>query len=336
MLTGDQRATALAIAAELGLSPDRETEVIEGDQLGASETQAASHRTFARLTPAQKLQVIAALQRSGKRVAMIGDGVNDTPALKAADVGITLATSATDIARDVADIVLLGDDLAPLAFAFETGRSVRINMRRAIRFLIATNLSETMLMLFAVATGLARPLSPGQLLWINLLSDVLPAMGLAMTPPVPELMERALPLSRAQVLSIADLPLMIRDGGLIAGSALAAQASAAAFGGPAAAGPVAFTSLVTGQLLYSLACAPKGRPPSGNLIGALAASFGAQGAALSLPGLRGLVGGRLGPLGLSFSLASGLIPLLLVSAFDSPSPGGGRRHQASEPSDSNA
>jgi Ca2+-transporting ATPase len=337
MLTGDQRATAVAIAAELGLSPDDDRAVAEGDQLSASAVPASSHRIFARLTPAQKLQVVADLQRSGRRVAMIGDGVNDTPALKVADVGITLAASATDIARDVADIVLLGEDLAPLAFAFEAGRSVRTNIRRAIRFLIATNLSETMLMLFAVATGLAQPLTPGQLLWINLLSDVLPAMGLALEPPDPELMARPLPASAAPVLSSADLPRLVRDAGLIAGSAIAAEASATMLRGPAAAGAVGFSSLVTGQLLYTLACAPKGRPLSGNLTGALAASFGAQAAALSLSGLRRLVGGRLGPMGLSLSIVSGLLPLLLVSSFDGASPAGHQaQRQASEPSASNA
>jgi Ca2+-transporting ATPase len=337
MLTGDQRATAVAIATELGISAASDKDIIEGDQLDAATTAAPSHRIFARLTPAQKLRVIADLQQSGQRVAMIGDGVNDTPALKAADVGITLATSATDIARDVADIVLLGDDLAPLRFAFETGRSVRINMRRAIRFLIATNLSETMLMLFAVATGLTRPLSPGQLLWINLLSDVLPAMGLAMTPPEPGMMDRPLPASDAQVLSGADLPLLVRDGSIIAGTALSAQTAAAVLRGPAAAGAVGFTSLVAGQLLYALACAPKGRAPSGGLIGTLAAAFGAQAAALAIPGLRRLVGGRLGVADVCLSTATGLMPLLLVSALDRAGPGLARRpHQFAEASASKA
>jgi Ca2+-transporting ATPase len=298
------------------MSTEHGAAIIEGDELGPGATASPSHRIFARLTPAQKLRVIADLQRSGQRVAMIGDGVNDTPALKAADVGITLAASATDIARDVADIVLLGDDLAPLRFAFETGRSVRINMRRAIRFLIATNLSETMLMLFAVATGLARPLSPGQLLWINLLSDVLPAMGLAMTPPDPSLVERPLPASDAQVLSRSDLPLLVRDGTVIAGSALAAQAAARVMSGPEAAGAVGFTSLVTGQLLYALACAPKGRPVGNYLLGTLAASFSAQGAALAIPGLRQIVGSQLGAADLALSAATGVIPWLLISALD--------------------
>jgi Ca2+-transporting ATPase len=337
MLTGDQRATAVAIAAELGISTERDTEIIEGDQLGVAATPARPHRIFARLTPAQKLQVIAELQRSGQRVAMIGDGVNDTPALRAADVGITLAASATDVARDVADIVLLGDDLSPLAYAFETGRSVRLNMRRAIRFLVATNLSETLLMLFAVGTGLARPLSPGQLLWINLLSDVLPAMGLATIPADPKLMERPLPASEAPILSSADLPLLVRDAGVIAGSAVAAEAAAAVLRGPAAAGGVGFTSLVTGQLLYALACAPKGLPPNGNLIGTLAAGFGAQAAALWVPGLRRLVGHQLGLADLALSAAAGALPLLMVSVLDSAQPAGKRSlPQASAPSASKA
>jgi Ca2+-transporting ATPase len=316
MLTGDQRATAVAIAAELGLSPDGQAEIIEGDQLGASAMPGNSPRIFARLTPAQKLQVVADLQRSGQRVAMVGDGVNDTPALKVADVGITLAASATDIARDVADVVLLGEDLAPLAFAFEAGRSVHGNIRRAIRFLIATNLSEIMLMLFAVGSGLTRPLSPGQLLWINLLSDVLPAMGLALEPPDPELMATPLPAPAAPVLSSADLPLLARDAGLIAGSSVAAQTLAAMLRRRAAADAVGFTSLVTGQLLYTLACAPKGRSPSGNLIGALAVSFGVQAAALSLPRLRRLTGGRPDTMGTALSAAAGLLPWLLVSASE--------------------
>jgi Ca2+-transporting ATPase len=171
-------------------------------------------------------------------------------------------------------------------------------------------------MLFAVATGLARPLSPGQLLWINLLSDVLPAMGLAMTPPDPSLVERPLPASDAQVLSRSDLPLLVRDGTVIAGSALAAQAAARVMRGPEAASAVGFTSLVTGQLLYALACAPKGRPVGSSLLGTLAASFSAQGAALAIPGLRQIVGSQLGAADLALSAATGVIPWLLISALD--------------------
>jgi len=314
MLTGDQRATAVAIAAELGLSAQG---VIEGDELEADPAAAASHRIFARLTPAQKLQVVAALQRAGRRVAMVGDGVNDSPALKVADVGITLAASASEIARDVADIILVGEDLAPLALAFERGRAVHVNMRRAIRFLIATNLSEIIIMLAATATGLARPLSPRQLLWINLLTDVLPAMGLALEPPDAQLMANPPPVPPAPVVSRADFGFLLRDAGLMAGSALVAQGWAGSRRGADIGGTVGFASLVIGQLLYALACSPSGgRLRRGPLAAALAASLGAQAAALFLPGLRNLLGHRLGAVDLSLSAAAGLAPLLLIKALD--------------------
>ena len=331
MLTGDQRSTALAIAREVGLS-NGTAEVVEGDELDETAIGTASTTIFARLTPAQKLQVIAALQRSGRRVAMVGDGVNDTPALKVADVGITLAASATDVARDIADIVLLGEDLAPLALAFEEGRAVHANLRRAVRFLIATNLSEILLMLFAVATGLTRPLTTAQLLWINLLTDVLPAIGLALAPPDPELLSKAGADPEALVVSGADVPLLARDAGLMAGSALAAQALTAMRRGPAAGGSVGFASLGIGQLLYTLACVPKRQPTGGIMLGALGASAAAQAAALLLPGMRRIVGARLGAADLSVSLVAGLAPLLLIAGLDAggggtdrPTPGRGAR-----------
>jgi P-type Ca2+ transporter type 2C len=315
MLTGDQRATAVAIAAELGLA-NGSAAVIEGDRLDAAPVVAGSRHIYARLTPAQKLQVIEDLQRSGLRVAMVGDGVNDTPALKVADVGITLAASATGIARDVADIVLLGEDLAPLAAAFEYGRSVRLNIRRAIRFLIATNLSEILLMLFATATDLARPLTPGQLLWLNLLTDVLPAMGLALEPPDPGLMAKPLPDASDSVLARGDLAILARDAGLLAGSALGAQAAASLLRRSAGSGAVGFTSLVAAQLLYALACRPPGAPIGAGLVATLAASLGAQAAALFVPGVRDLVGPPLGAADLALSGAAGLLPLTLIRALD--------------------
>lgn len=322
MLTGDQPATALAIAAEAGLSGNGGPEIVEADALASAPPAAAgTRRIFARLTPAQKLQVVADLQRSGLRVAMVGDGVNDSPALKIADVGITLAASATAVARDVADIVLLGDDLAPLVAAFASGRAVRQNTRRAMRFLIATNLSEIMLMLLATGTGMVRPLTPAQLLWINLATDVLPALGLALEPPAPGLTPGLLADPSVPVVSGRDLAVVVRDAATIAGSALAAELLASARRGPEAGAAVGFTGLVAGQLLYALACAPRpdaGRGfglPSPMLAGTLAASFAVQGAALFVPGLRGLAGRPLGLADLPLVAGAGLVPLLLAKAL---------------------
>ena len=320
MLTGDQRATALAIAAEAGLAAAGRIDVVEGDRLDAGHHDGAAPRVYARLAPAQKLQVIADLQHAGLRVAMVGDGVNDTPALKAADVGITLAASATAVARDVADIVLLGDDLRPLFDAFATGRAVRGNVRRGVRFLVATNLSEILLMLFATATGLARPLTPAQLLWINLVSDVLPAIGLALEAPRDDILAAppAESDASASVIGAGEAPALLLDATLIAGSALAAETWTAARRGGRTGAAAGFATLMTAQLLYALACrADRRRLPDAALTGALGAAFAAEAAALFLPGLRNVAGASLGLADLSVSAAAAL-PALLAGRFSRP------------------
>jgi hypothetical protein len=161
-------------------------------------------------------------------------------------------------------------------------------------------------------------------------------MGLALEPPDPKLMSAALPASRA-ILSREDIPALLRDGGLIAGSAAAAQAATDLVRGASAGGAVGFTSLVTGQLLYALACRPTGRPISGYLGGALAASFAAQAAALYLPSLRRLVGHSMATADLSLSAIGGLLPLTLITALNARRPSYDRqRLQASDPSAANA
>jgi len=164
MLTGDQRATAAAVAAELRLSNGSRAEIVEAAQLEAFEAATADgdlSRVFARVAPGQKLQLVKKLQRSGRVVAMIGDGVNDTPPLRAADIGIALGRSGVEAARGIADVVLLEDDLASLTDAVERGRTVAINIRKAIRYLVATNLSEIIFMLVAAAAGRAHPVGSG-------------------------------------------------------------------------------------------------------------------------------------------------------------------------------
>src|SRR5215470_11689276 len=217
MLTGDQKPTAAAIGAELGLLTGSMTDVIEGEQIdqpGAMDAELP--RVFARVTPVQKLQLVRKLQNSGLVVAMIGDGVNDTPPLRAADIGIAPGKSAVEAARGIADVVLLEDDLTSLIDAVERGRSVAINIRKAIRYLVATNLSEIIFMLAAAAAGRANPLSPIQLLWINLLSDVLPALALAMEPAAPGLMDRPPRDPQEPVISVTEFGTLARDGSMIA------------------------------------------------------------------------------------------------------------------------
>jgi Ca2+-transporting ATPase len=339
MLTGDQKATAAAIAAELGLTNGSGEEIVEAGQLddflAEPEPGRDLPRVFARVAPGQKLQLVKKLQRRGLTVAMVGDGVNDTPPLRAADIGIALGRSGVEAARGIADIVLLEDDLASLPAAVERGRAVATNIRKAIRYLLATNLSEIIFMLVAAAAGRVHPLSPVQLLWINLLTDVLPALGLAMEPPAPDVMARPPRDACEPVISPAEFGTLARDASLIAGSAFAAQACAGRFGGsPQSKQTVGFSSLVAAQLFYAFACRSRSRSilaepnPSPNPFfhGTLGASFAAQAAALFLPGFRNLFGPALSAANFGISLAAGAAPLLVIEIL--------RKAQLTQPSPS--
>jgi Ca2+-transporting ATPase len=328
LLTGDQRATATAVAAELGLLTGNPAEIVEAHQLGevpaVPDAESELPRVFARVAPGQKLQLVRMLQRSGLVVAMVGDGVNDTPPLRAADIGIALGRSGMEATRGIADVVLLDDDLASLANAVERGRTVAINIRKAIRYLVATNLSEIIFMLVAAAAGRAQPLSPIQLLWINLLTDVLPALGLAMEPAAPDLMTRAPRDPSEPVIPRAEFGALARDASLMAASAFVAQGFAARLGGSGRRNQtVGFASLVAAQLFYAFACrsrrgpvfAGQPLPPNPFFFGALGISFAAQVAALFLPGFRNLFGPRLGIADFAISVAAGAAPLVAIEVL---------------------
>lgn len=332
MITGDQAATANAIARTLALAPpdpaaprDAEAALRE-----IRATSAASiPRIFARVTPGQKLRIVRALQQAGLVVAMTGDGVNDTPPMKAADIGVALGGGA-DAALQTADVVLHGDELIGLSIAIERGRATYANIRRAIRYLLATNLSEIALMLAVTAAGIGGPLSPMQLLWLNLVSDVLPALGLALEPPDPELMHRPPRDPAEPIIPPFDMRGLMRDGALIAGGGLAAQIYATLrHGASPRAQAVTFAALVTGQLLYALTCrAPRPEPaariqPPGNpyLPLGLGLSFAAQAAALFLPGLRRAFGGPIDALDLAVALGTGTLPLLAGRTGERRPPG---------------
>src|SRR5574341_1808662 len=147
-------------------------------------------QVFARVSPAHKLQIVQAMQRAGKVVAMTGDGINDGPALKAADIGIAMGNTGTDVAREVADVVLEDDNLETMIVAISQVRTIYTNIRKSVHFLLSTNLSEIMVMFTAIAAGLGQPLSAMQLLWINLISDIFPGLALALEPPEPDVLSR--------------------------------------------------------------------------------------------------------------------------------------------------
>jgi len=196
MVTGDHPATALAIARELGIA-ERPEDVMTGRDLTALAGErdriselAAKAGVFARVEPAQKVQIVDALQASGHVVAMTGDGVNDAPALHRADLGVAMGLGGTDVARDAADLVLTDDNFASIVAGVEEGRAAYANIRKVIYLLISTGAAEVVLFLLSVATGLPVPLTAIQLLWLNLVTNGGQDVALAFERREPGLLNR--------------------------------------------------------------------------------------------------------------------------------------------------
>jgi tRNA G18 (ribose-2'-O)-methylase SpoU len=181
MITGDHVDTAYAIARQLGIAGHR-SQCITGRELERLDDTSflkriKDLRVYARVTPAQKVRIVKGLQLNGEIVAMTGDGVNDAPSLKAADIGVAMGTG-VDVAKQAADMILADDNFATIEKAIEEGRGVYENIRKSVIFLLSSNLGELMTMFVAVAMGLASPLKSSHILWINLITDSLPALAL--------------------------------------------------------------------------------------------------------------------------------------------------------------
>ena len=194
MITGDHKNTALAIGRKLGLA-NCEDQILTGSQVemlsdAKLEEIIGNKRIFARVLPQHKLRLVKAYQNRGEIVAMIGDGVNDAPAVKAADVGVAMGASGTDVTRGTAKLIITDDNFATVVNAAEQGRGIYRNLRNTIRYLLATNTGEVVLMFTAVAAGKPMPLLPIQLLWLNLLGDGLPAVALGVERFPPGLMDK--------------------------------------------------------------------------------------------------------------------------------------------------
>lgn len=189
MITGDHPETAAAIAKKAGIT--RASHVLTGaqiDKMSDSELAADADRygVFARVSPAHKLRLVRAFQANGSVVAMTGDGVNDAPAIKAADVGVAMGKGGTDVARQAADVVLLDDNFETLVSAVEQGRCVYSNIRKFVRYLLSCNIGEVATMFLGLLVGMPTPLLPVQVLLVNLVTDGLPAIALGLEPPEPE------------------------------------------------------------------------------------------------------------------------------------------------------
>ena len=255
MITGDNPLTAKAIGAEIGLIEGNE-KVISGDKLEKMsqpelEKTIRDIKIFARVTPEHKLRIVKAFQAKGSTVGVTGDGVNDAPALKQADVGLSMGIIGTDVAKEASDMVIADDNFASIIKAVEEGRVIYENILKSIRYLLACNAGELIAILGAVAIGFPSPLTPIQILWMNLVTDGLPALALAGDPKAHDTMNRPPRNKSVPILTILGKKFIITVGVILATATLVIFIVFLKFDELEKGRTVAFTILVLGQMVVA-------------------------------------------------------------------------------------
>jgi len=268
MITGDHRATASAVARELEiLVPGRH--VLEGHDLEDMSAEELSRQVedtsvYARVSPRHKVKIVEALKSRGHVVAMTGDGVNDAPALKRADIGVAMGITGTDVAKEASDMVLADDNFASIVAAVRQGRIIFANLKKFIYYLLSCNISEVLVIFISMVAGFPLPLVASQILWINMVTDSLPALALGMEPPERDVMEHPPRRIDENILAVPKQLNLLWQGLLITAGALASFILARYLLGydwslPGAAGPhnlavtrtILFTTMVLTQIFHS-------------------------------------------------------------------------------------
>ncbi len=259
MITGDHKLTAVAIARELDIYRDGE-DVITGEELDKIDEKslvkaAGNVSVYARVSPKHKLMIVRALKRSGSIVAMTGDGVNDAPAVKEADIGVAMGRTGTDVTKEASSMVLLDDNFATIVSAIEEGRVIYNNIRKFIRYLLSCNIGEVLTMFLGMMAGLPVPLLPIQVLWVNLVTDGLPAAALGFDPPEKDVMKRRPRGLKESIFSHGLAAMIIFRGIMIGLTTLAVYISLLCFTGDIGVGRTgAFVTLVLTQLIHVFEC----------------------------------------------------------------------------------
>lgn len=298
MITGDHKVTATAIARQIGIFRDGDEALsgVELDELddSALDEQLARVSVYARVSPEHKIRIVEAWQRKGRIVSMTGDGVNDAPALKAADIGVAMGITGTEVSKDAASMILADDNFATIVGAVVNGRSVYTNIKNAINFLLSGNMAGILCVLFTSILALPVPFAPVHLLFINLLTDSLPAIAIGVEPASGDLLDQK-PRDPGEPILTRDLLLRIfLYGALIACAAMAAYFIGLRAGGDGLAMTLAFATLTLARLFHGFNC--RGSLPLFRLglltnkasLCAFAAGVALLAAVLLIPGLQGL------------------------------------------------